>query len=73
MKKNSRQVPATPPTLPSLSALQAERQARQQLHQLYIQQPELCLEVIRRWLENSQQPTASSTSTPGAPRPTGKP
>jgi hypothetical protein len=73
MKKNSRQVPATPPTLPSFSALQAERQARQQLHQLYVQQPELCLEVIRRWLASSPQPTASSALSSGAPRSTSKP
>lgn len=52
MKKPSRQIAA------SLPAVQQEREQQALLHQLFVQDPEKCLQVIRRWLaaDRSKQP-----------------
>lgn len=54
MKNKPRQAPEAPttPSLP-LSTLESERRAHLQLQQLFSQQPELCIQVIRRWLGSS--------------------
>lgn len=62
MKNKPQQVPTAAATgAYSLPALEKERQARLQLQQLFSQQPESCLQVIRRWL-GSGSSAGSSTS-----------
>ena len=51
--KNSPQQPPLPPKVP-LQGLQAERQMQKQLHQLFLDDPKLCLQIIRHWLEEPQ-------------------
>ena len=63
MKNKTQQASTDPATQASaLPTLESERQARLQLQQLFSQQPELCLQVIRRWL-GSNSSAESSTST----------
>ena len=62
MKKPSRQI-AT-----SLPAVQQEREQQALLHQLFVQDPDKCLQVIRRWLaaDRSKQ---SGSKRPGSKQP----
>ncbi len=48
--KNSPRQPPLPPTNP-LQGQQAERQMQKLLHQLVLDDPKLCLQVIRHWLD----------------------
>ena len=49
MKNTPRQPPQPPEVL--LEGQQAERQMQKLLHQLVLDDPKLCLRVIRHWLE----------------------
>ena len=62
MKNKTQQASTDPATQASaLPTLESERQARLQLQQLFSQQPELCLQVIRRWLGSN---ASAGFSTP---------
>lgn len=61
MKNKTQQASTDPATQASvLPTLESERRARLQLQQLFSQQPELCLQVIRRWLGSDSSPKSST-------------